>query len=233
MASKTGTGSKKQSTKVAATKASPKRTTTRSKPEAPETHDDAPPPSSGPKTYPKAQPEDVPPPSTPAPASAPAPDSSAAGTPDASEGAAAADTPPAAPSANKKGQQHGRSRKTAEKRLANAIDRVEKFPWEAWGITDITLGLSLFRKGLLQLREIPKGARVGSPEKVGEGSIVRVKAKFRTEYEDIIGAEHLAGIKVESIRKNQALCITAANEKVFLPLRKIEVDVAPATKADS
>jgi len=60
-----------------------------------------------------------------------------------------------------------------------------------------------------------------------------VKAKFRTEYEDIIGAEHLAGIKVESIRKNQALCITAANEKVFLPLRKIEVDVAPATKADS
>ena len=120
--------------------------------------------------------------------------------------------------------QHGRSRKTAEKRLTNAIRRVEQFPWGDWGIDTVTAGLSFLREGLKKLQTIPRGVRVGSPPKIVKGSVVRVKEKMRDKYADLLGADALSGLTVNNIRKTQAALESPAAGKCFIRLADLEID---------
>lgn len=68
------------------------------------------------------------------------------------------------------------------------------------------------------------GARGGrGTDRMGEGTLVEVREKYREGYADVLEANEMTGLTVKKIGKGKVSCVTASGERVVLPRTHLQL----------
>lgn len=119
--------------------------------------------------------------------------------------------------------------KRAARRLKNAVQRLEKFDWEAMGVPGIKGALAIMSNAIPQL----EAKSTPRKTKISEGDVVRVTEKYLAKHLDqgVFAAEELRDLTVVRIVKRVAHCKNAINPKMVLPVGQLEVQSVMVKKA--